>query len=133
MDDHYTYGTLVLLTDGSQARVLGLMAAVDHSFEIDKYHVEQAGDRRYVEATEITGPADAWACVAYGRVPAFACFFSEVGRVCRSDQECETSIAAERQRVWRKIEEGAAAGDPYMVAMSKEITGPDDIFGGPSS
>lgn len=75
--------------------------------------------------------SEPWACVAYGRVPSNACFFSEAGRVCISVQECETSIDAEKKRVWRAIQEGAAAGDPFMVDVSKEITSPSDIFGDP--
>lgn len=135
MDDHYMPGQIVLLADGTRAKVIGLMAAVDHSFEVDKYRIEQAGARRFIEATEITGPAEEdelWVCIAYGGMPDahVACFFTEVGRVCHSLLECSNSVANERKRVWRIMQEKAAAGDPIMIAMLETIKGPEDMLGG---
>lgn len=135
-DDHYRASELVMLVDGTRAKVLGLMAAVDHSFEVDRYYIEQAGARRYVEATEISGRVDVepFVCVAYGGRPGAhaACFFTEVGRVCQSLLECAGSMDAERKRVYQVIQEGAAAGDEMMVWLAENLGSPDEMLNGPA-
>lgn len=135
-DDHYRASEIVMLVDGTRAKVLGLMAAVDHSFEVDRYRIDQAGARRWIDATEIAGRVEAdepFVCVAYGGLPGAheACFFTEVGRVCQSLLECAGSVGAERQRVWQRIQEGAAAGDEMMVYLAEQIGGPDEMLNGP--
>lgn len=133
-DDHYMSGTVVLLTDGTRAKVLGLMAAVDHSFDVDKYLIDQAGARRYVEATEITGRAPKhWHCEAYG-VQSMTewCYFQE-GPDCATEQICATNMTAERKRIYNKLVDDAADGDENSRWLITQIKGPDEILNGPNA
>jgi hypothetical protein len=74
-------------------------------------------------------------CEAYGpgqREAGALCFVSgDLGkRVCASQFECHVVMAAERQRVFRRIRELAAAGDPGMAYLAGEFSRPEQILGG---
>lgn len=73
-------------------------------------------------------------CDAYGpegRAVAALCFFAGSGkRTCVSLAECREKMAAERLRVWRRIQEGAARGDPDMVYLASEFTAAEQLLGG---
>ena len=77
---------------------------------------------------------DDWACDAYGaeggEVGAM-CFGSPTTgeRVCESLAECMAFMATERQRVFRRVSERAAAGDPVAEMLEAEFAGPDEILG----
>jgi hypothetical protein len=77
-----------------------------------------------------------WACDAYGpdpevRAAGALCFFADTGkRLCASLEECREKMTAERQRVWQRIQDGAARGEPDMVYLAGEFTGPDQLLGG---
>ena len=78
----------------------------------------------------------AWSCEAYG--PAGAeygalCFVAgELGaRVCADAAECAGTMAAERRRLFQRINELAAAGDdPTFAELADEFGGPDELLGG---
>ncbi len=81
--------------------------------------------------TETTGQD--WDCTAYGpegRSFGALCFRSgQLGaRACGSLAECEQVMEAERQRVYARIQEGAAAADPDMVYLAGEFTSPDQLL-----
>lgn len=84
----------------------------------------------------MTGPgAEDWDCEAYGpegRGLGALCFVSGAlgKRACASPDECHQVMAAERQRVFDRIQEGAAAGDPDMAYLAGEFTSPEQILGG---
>jgi hypothetical protein len=74
-----------------------------------------------------------WPCVAYGPEGLAAgarCFRSaEPGeRVCSSRAECEDVMTAERQRVFRRINELAATGDPDFEALDAAFPSPADLL-----
>lgn len=74
-------------------------------------------------------------CDAYGadgREVGALCFLSgELGkRVCATLDECRQVMSAERQRVFRRIQEGAAAGNPDMAHLAEEFSSPEQILGG---
>ena len=76
-----------------------------------------------------------WDCGAYGpdlREQGALCFVSgELGkRVCGSRDECRETMAAERLRVFRRINERAAQGDPDMAYLAEEFTDPSQLLGG---
>ena len=73
-------------------------------------------------------------CEAYGpeglEIGAL-CFLAEPNeRVCSTREECHTAMTAERQRVFRRIGELAAAGDPMGEYLAGEFSSPDQILGG---
>jgi hypothetical protein len=76
-------------------------------------------------------PGD-WDCTAYGpevRAAGALCFFAELNeRVCASPEECRSSMAAERQRVFRRISELSAAGDPTGVFLEGEFSNPGQLL-----
>jgi hypothetical protein len=77
-------------------------------------------------------------CAAYGpegREVGALCFVSgdRGKRVCASLIECHVVMAAERQRVFRRIRELAAAGDPVCVELAREFTDPGQLLGGDDS
>jgi hypothetical protein len=77
----------------------------------------------------------AWDCEAYGPEPAeigAICFVSgELGkRVCTDAAECHRAMAAERQRVFRRINELAATGNADMAYLAEEFTSPEQLLGG---
>ena len=79
--------------------------------------------------------AVAWTCEAYGPdgVDVGAvCFFTGQlhHRICGSQDECSRRMAAERQRVFDRIHEAAAAGDPTAAFLAGEFTSPDQLLGG---
>jgi hypothetical protein len=76
-----------------------------------------------------------WDCEAYGpeaREVGALCFFSGAPgkRVCDGPPECAAAMAAERQRVFRRIREQAAQGDETMAYLEQEFTRPEQILGG---
>lgn len=79
--------------------------------------------------------ADDFSCEAYGADLAALgalCFFSGAlgGRVCADPGECHRAIAAERQRVFRRIQELAASGDETAAYLAGEFTRPEQLLGG---
>jgi hypothetical protein len=81
----------------------------------------------------MSGP-DTWDCEAYGpggtQVKAL-CFFADTGkRLCVSLQECRERMTAERQRVWQRIQDGAARGEPDMAYLAGEFSDPGQLLGG---
>jgi hypothetical protein len=76
---------------------------------------------------------DEWACEAYGDDGADVgarCFVSgALGvRSCESRQVCAGVMADERRRVYRRMQELAATGDPVMVDLAAEFTRPDQLL-----
>jgi len=75
-----------------------------------------------------------WDCDAYGpegRAVGALCFFAgSGGRTCASLEECRSKMTAERRWVWQQIQDGAARGDPDMVFLAGEFTGPEQLLGG---
>lgn len=76
-----------------------------------------------------------WDCDAYGpeaREFGALCFFTgEPGpRVCPSLAVCREAMTAERQRVFSRISELAAAGDPVAAYLAEEFPRPEMILGG---
>lgn len=74
-----------------------------------------------------------WTCEAYGDVPTdigAICFVSgELGkRTCGSQGECAAIMKAERQRVWSRINELAAAGAPDAAYLSAQFPLPGDLL-----
>jgi hypothetical protein len=86
----------------------------------------------------MTSTGDGWACEAYGPEAAAAgalCFVAEPGqRVCADPQECARTLAAERRRVFRRIQElsatDGAAGEAGAY-LETVFTNPDQLLGGP--
>jgi len=83
----------------------------------------------------MTVPEDDFDCEAYGPAPemgvAALCFFANPGsRVCAGPSVCHTRMTAERQRVFARIQEMAAAGDPDGAYLAGEFTSPDQLLGG---
>jgi hypothetical protein len=88
----------------------------------------------------MTSTGDGWMCEAYGPEAAEAgalCFVAEPGqRLCADPDECARTVAAERRRVFRRIQElsttdgdvGEAAG--YLESV---FTNPDQLLGGPGT
>lgn len=74
-----------------------------------------------------------WSCEAYGpegiEVGAL-CFRAVSHRVCGTAGECAGFMAGERQRVFRRINELAAAGDPDMAYLADQFLSPGEILGG---
>jgi hypothetical protein len=71
-----------------------------------------------------------WDCEAYGpELPKelATCFFQEV-RHCTSLAECSARMEGERQRVFRRISELAAAGNETGVFLEGEFTNPDQLL-----
>lgn len=85
-----------------------------------------------------------WPCEAYGPeglehgarcfmaagtgvLPAFS---PGAARVCGSPAACHENMAAERQRVFQRIQELAAGGDPIGLELAEEFTSPEQLLGG---
>jgi hypothetical protein len=65
-------------------------------------------------------------------VDAYGFFGAAFGkRVCASLTGCREKMAAERLRVWQRIQAGAARGEPDMVYLAGEFSGPEQLLGGP--
>lgn len=77
---------------------------------------------------------DDFDCEAYGpegREVGALCFFAASGkRTCASLTVCRERMTAERHRVWQRIQDGAARGDPDMVYLAGEFSGPEQLLGG---
>ena len=79
--------------------------------------------------------ADDFACDAYGpdgREVGALCFLAGKlnTRVCTSHAECAEAMTAERQRVFRRIQDGAARGEPDMAYLAGEFSSPEQLLGG---
>jgi len=77
-----------------------------------------------------------WYCQAYGPEPAkigALCFLArELGqRVCGSPDECKAVMTAERQRIYRRVNELAACSDdPTWADLAETFGTPERILGG---
>jgi len=75
-----------------------------------------------------------WDCEAYGpdgRKFGALCFLAEPGeRVCASQAACHEAMDGERRRVYRRIQEMAAADDPAGAELADVFTDPGQILGG---
>lgn len=73
-----------------------------------------------------------WPCEAYGPdglEDGVVCFVGDVDRrVCDSAEICHAVMSAERGRVFDRIQELAAAGDPTGVFLAGEFAGPDELL-----
>jgi len=74
-------------------------------------------------------------CEAYGpdgRDFGALCFFAAGlnTRVCSSLAACHEAMAAERRRVWQRIQDGAARGEPDMVYLAGEFTSAEQLLSG---
>ena len=78
-----------------------------------------------------------WDCDAYGpegEAVGALCFFADSGRRdCATHDECAARMADERRRVYRAINELAAAGDPTMAHLADEFPTPDGLLGDDST
>lgn len=71
-------------------------------------------------------PVGCWDCEAYGpEVAGAICFFAEPHeRVCSSQEECSARMAAQRQRIFRRISELSAAGNPTFAYLEGKFSTP---------
>lgn len=78
-------------------------------------------------------PAD-WPCEAYGaEALAFGarCFFADLQkRDCIDPEDCHARMGEERQRIFRAIQEHAAAGEPVYGQLADDFPTPGDLLGG---
>lgn len=88
----------------------------------------------------MTGDAAAvpWSCEAYGQegneLGALCFIAGDLGRrVCESPKACHAAMTQERQRVFDRINEMAADGDPTAVYLAGEFGSPEEILGGDES
>jgi hypothetical protein len=83
----------------------------------------------------VTAPAADWPCEAYGPEGlehGARCFFSpDLGaRDCIDPEDCHARMTDERRRVFSRISELAAAGDPVALQLAEDFTSPDQLLGG---
>ena len=76
-----------------------------------------------------------WSCDAYGPEGAAVgavCFLTAGvgGHKCPTLETCTALMRAERQRVFSRINELAAAGDDVFQELAEEFPTPDTVFGG---
>lgn len=71
-----------------------------------------------------------WPCTAYQNEAVLRCFFT-VNGVCDDLIECHSRMWQERARVYRAIQEQAAAGDEAAVVLAERIVSPDALRPGP--
>ena len=75
-----------------------------------------------------------WDCEAYGpagKTIDARCFFTDPGaRSCSTQAECRDRMAGERTRIYERIQNLAAAGDPIWQYLAEEITDPQQILSG---
>lgn len=72
-----------------------------------------------------------WHCEAYGPEAAAVgvrCYFESARGACALPSECAHNMATERQRVFARINELAAAGDETGAYLSGEFTNPDQLL-----
>jgi hypothetical protein len=73
-----------------------------------------------------------WVCEAYGPDGlefGAVCFVGDLNRrVCESAGECHAVMTAERRRVFDRIGELAAEGDPTGVFLAGEFASPDQLL-----
>jgi hypothetical protein len=84
--------------------------------------------------TDQPDPPGEWDCDAYGpggRAAGALCFFARAGeRKCPSAETCVEAMTGERQRVWQRIQDHAAAGDSFAADLAAMFPTPDTILGG---
>jgi hypothetical protein len=85
--------------------------------------------------TAAPGQVQPWICEAYNEGAAehgALCFVAaELGtRLCPSQTRCKAVMVAERQRIYGRIQELAAAGDTAAIFLAAEFTSPDQLLGG---
>ena len=77
-----------------------------------------------------------WDCPAYGPEGASIgalCFIADLGeRACLSAIMCGQVMAAERERVFARIQQQAAAGDKTAAYLLTRFTHPGQLLGGGS-
>lgn len=83
----------------------------------------------------MTAGPTTWDCDAYGAegtAMGALCFFApNLGeRVCHTATDCTGRMNAERQRIFERINELAAGGDPAWTVLAQEITDPAQLLGG---
>ena len=73
-----------------------------------------------------------WACEAYGRSAlqyGMLCFFAATdARTCATHAQCHAMMNMERERVWRRLHELAAAGDEDWADVLGDLDGPQDLL-----
>lgn len=87
---------------------------------------------RYIDTTA------AWDCEAYGPEAReiAACFFTQgpPHRLCDSRAMCARMMAAERVRLWTRMQHMSITGTPAQrelwAGVLAEIDGPNDLLGG---
>lgn len=81
--------------------------------------------------SEPTTPATRFTCEAYGDVD-LGCFIAPAAYHCPTAEVCHANMQAERARVFRLIQEKAAAGDELGTFLAASFTSPDQLLGGPA-
>lgn len=76
-----------------------------------------------------------WPCEAYGQEAmkhGALCFASAELDVCvcSSPSACHRLVESERRRVFQRINELAAAGDPIAEDLAESFPAPNDLLGG---
>lgn len=78
---------------------------------------------------------ESWHCEAYGPEGAeigARCFVAGElhERVCADRDVCHRTMVAQRQRVFRRMNELAASGSPWAADLAQEFASPERILGG---
>lgn len=77
-----------------------------------------------------------WPCEAYGPEGlehGARCFFASPGaRLCGEPAMCHDLMDSERRRVFRRLQELAAAGDEAALSIVDDFPTPDTLLGGDS-
>jgi hypothetical protein len=74
-------------------------------------------------------------CEAYGpegREHGALCFIADE-RVCATETECAYAMAAERVRIFNRLNELRDAGNPIGVEMAQHFTSADQLLNGPEA
>jgi hypothetical protein len=100
----------------------------------------EATQARIARAEEVLRQAPAaegadWWCEAYGTPPDGVppatwprCFMSSTEARCSSREACAAGMAAERRRVFQRIQELAAGGDETGRFLAETFTNPDQLL-----
>ncbi|MFI7608877.1 hypothetical protein ACIBTV_27705 [Micromonospora sp. NPDC049366] len=124
---------------GALVRALGRAGFVLSPGDPSGHSMRRSGRRTVAGMSEAGDAAPAvagWDCLAYGsELPpevGALCFVADVGaRVCRSQDECREQLGGEQRRVFRRINELAAAGgDPVMAYLAEAFPTPDRLLAG---